>query len=405
MNDKLQMVKAGAWCLVISSLLMADAARALLSISMILLALVLLYDSIVGKNHLSLSSTRMLLFMALGFLLLYGVQFLYSENKSYLWERIGIKLPFILLPLVALRSSPVSSKYTRFILLYYVALMALVSLAMFVRYLLNKDAYDLLYAQSSVMPGPISHIRLSIMIAFAAYAAYYLLYIIRQHSFRILLIGCLVLLIMFTHVYSVRSGLFAFYTLVVYELMCRILNTTHKGKFLAICASIACIALAAAWFTPTIRNKISITVEELNQYAQGRNLNHNSIGKRLASYHIAIDIAKQNPLWGCGIGDYTDLNTSAFNQRHPEVEVPIIAHNQFLYYLAASGIFGVLLFLCFFFYPIVHIQRLPRLLAAQLLVLLVSFQTEPMLETQLGVAYSVVFWLLPVCMQFEESSS
>ncbi|MFN5919988.1 MAG: hypothetical protein ACK45I_01675, partial [Bacteroidota bacterium] len=84
---------------------------------------------------------------------------------------------------------------------------------------------------------------------------------------------------------------------------------------------------------------------------------------------------------------------------------PIIAHNQFLYYLAASGIFGMLLFLCFFFYPIVHIQRLPRLLAAQLLVLLVSFQTEPMLETQLGVAYSVVFWLLPVCMQFEESSS
>jgi O-antigen ligase len=405
MSEKLQMVKAGAWCLIITSLLMADVARAMLSIAMILLALILLYDSIITKSRLSVFSSRTLLFMASGFIVLYGIQFLHSENTSYLWERIGIKIPFILLPLVALRSSPVSTKYMRIILVYYVVLMAVVSLVMFIRYLLNKEAFDLLYAQSNVMPGPISHIRLSIMIAFAAYAAYYLLYIHRQDSFRILLMTCLLLLVVFTHVYSVRSGLFAFYTLVSFELISRILNSVHKAKVLVATAAIACVALTAAWFTPTIRNKISITVEELNQYGQGRNLNHNSIGKRLASYHIAFDLAKQNPIMGCGIGDYSDLNTRAFQQRHPEVEVPIIAHNQFLYYLAASGILGMMLFTCFFFYPILYLKRLPRLLAAQLLVLLVSFQTEPMLETQLGVAYSLVFWLLPICIQYEDSSS
>jgi multidrug transporter EmrE-like cation transporter len=56
-----------------------------------------------------------------------------------------------------------------------------------------------------------------------------------------------------------------------------------------------------------------------------------------------------------------------------------------------------------FFYPIFYFgSSIPTILLAHLLVLFVSFQTEPMIETQLGVAYSIWFWLLPMCRAKEK---
>jgi O-antigen ligase len=396
-------LKPTAWCFAIGSLLLAESARAVLSVSFILLVIVLLYDSYKNRKLLPENQSRAILWCSLGFIALYATQFLYSDNTTYLWERITIKLPLIILPLAALYSKPLNRNQFLVIAAFYVALMSLVSAVMLVRYFINKEAYDLLYAQSSVMPGPISHIRLSIMVAFSAYVAYYMVYKLNVTTYRLLWYAGLILLIIFTHVYSVRSGLFAFYTLVAFEAGVRLFKSKYKIKVISAMLVFAAAGILALVFTPTIRNKLAITIEELKQFNDGRNLNHNSIGKRLASYQIAWEMVKERPLTGCGIGDYHDLNTLAFREKHPEVEVPIIAHNQFLYYLAAAGILGMLFFLWFFFYPLLQVRVMPILFIAQLLVLFVSFQTEPMLETQLGVAYSVLFWLLPLCVNTSET--
>lgn len=341
--------------------------------------------------------------MAIGMTFLYALQFIQSDHIPELWTRIIIKLPFVLFALAALYAQPMSKETFHLILKVYVGMVGTVSVFMFINYLMNFEAFNHLYAESSVMPGLMNHIRFSIMLAFAAYIAYYLLFNVQSFKLgtfgRNVFLCMLVFLIVFTHVYSVRGGLIAFYSLVLFEISRKVFNKGNGKKYLIYGLLIGVVLVISVFTVPTLRNKMNITFEELQQYADGRNLNHNSIGKRLASYEIAWSIFKESPLLGCGIGDYEMLNKQMFNQRYPEVEVPILAHNQFLYFLAASGIVGLFIFCFTLFYAIIHTRvKYPRLFTAHLVVLFVSFQTEPMLETQLGVAYSVLFWILPLCV-------
>ncbi len=114
-------------------------------------------------------------------------------------------------------------------------------------------------------------------------------------------------------------------------------------------------------------------------------------------------ILKKEPFGGCGLGDIKDEMDSFFKIHFPLVETPILPHNQFLFYLAATGIFGFAVFCVTFYFPLFYKRnRQNKILLMQYVVLTLSFMTEPMLETQLGMAYSVLFILLPLSQQINE---
>lgn len=261
---------------------------------------------------------------------------------------------------------------------------------------MHFEEFNKLYTMSSVMPSPINHIRLSLIFAFTAYLLYFFIFIqpffVKNKTERVLAIFAMIFLIAFTHIYSVRGGMIALYAIAFFEFMKHLLNSEHAKKLIAGGLVAFAIVIVAGLTVPTIKNKIAITISELQQYKYGNNINHSSLGKRLASYDIAWDIFKNDLIVGCGIGNYENINRVEFNSQFPEVEVPIIVHNQFLYYLAASGLIGFLIFSYCFFHPLFKQHQYPRLFIIHLIVLFVSFQTEPMLETQLGVAYAVLFW-------------
>jgi len=400
----LQSAKTILWSTTLFGLLMVESARAFLSIAMALLIGVYFYESIrFGKKNQFGKYIRALLVMATGFVVLYALQFYQSENIDALWVRIVIKLPFVILALAVIYAKPIQSSHYYLILKSFVLVVFCVSLLMFINYLFNIEAINTLYAQSSVMPGIINHIRFSIMLAFSVYITYYLLFgtttFEPNSKTRKLFMFIFIFLILFVHLYSVRGGILALYTLAAYEFSRTVFTRANGKKYIGYSLLILFLLVVSLFTVPTIKNKLDITLLELQQYSDGKNLNHNSLGKRFASYEIAWDIFKQSPALGCGIGDYEMLNKQMFQQWFPEVEVPILAHNQFLYFLAASGLVGLLIFGLTFFYALLNTRvKYPRLFIAHLLVLFVSFQTEPMLETQLGVAYSALFWILPLCV-------
>jgi O-antigen ligase len=102
-------------------------------------------------------------------------------------------------------------------------------------------------------------------------------------------------------------------------------------------------------------------------------------------------------LIGCGLGDIRDLNTQIFREKYPDVTKPIIPHNQFLYLLAATGILGFLLFLILWIFPLWKFKKIahPFLWGIYTLMLL-AFQVEAVLETQLGVAFCIFLILLGI---------
>jgi O-antigen ligase len=204
-------------------------------------------------------------------------------------------------------------------------------------------------------------------------------------------------LVAFLHLYSVRSGLLALYAIVVVEIARYMFRKKAYARGLLSLLILASCLVAALSLSPTLRNKIENTKVDLQVYAQGSDPNHSSISTRFISYKIAMGIFLDNVFIGCGLGDIADETTRHFEQEYPSISVPIIPHNQFIFYLAATGISGTVLFCLTFFYPLIYRRNFTNpLLLMHFLVLFLSFQTEPMIETQLGVGYTLLFLLLPL---------
>ena len=160
---------------------------------------------------------------------------------------------------------------------------------------------------------------------------------------------------------------------------------------MALCAAIAVFTFK---YSPTVRNKLTNTQNDINNYNNGGSANDQSLGSRMISYKNAIEIT-QNSSWiiGCGLGDIEDLNNKIFDEKYPDITKKIIPHNQFLFYMAAIGILGMLVFVASFYFP--AISNLKNLnLLAHYLVISMAFLIEAFLTTQLGVAYTIIFILL-----------
>jgi O-antigen ligase len=387
-----------SWIIALTGLFTEEFARAYTSISMVILVAVNIYLAycINADTRVINKYRHTVLILVAGFTLIYLGAFLYDSPSNELYRRIMVKLPFIVIPISILFAPNLQRSQVKQIVVAFGTIVLIIAFCMLINYLMHFEEFNKLYTMSSVMPSPINHIRLSLIFAFTAYLLYFFIFIqpffVKNKTERVLAIFAMIFLIAFTHIYSVRGGMIALYAIAFFEFMKHLLNSEHAKKLIAGGLVAFAIVIVAGLTVPTIKNKIAITISELQQYKYGNNINHSSLGKRLASYDIAWDIFKNDLIVGCGIGNYENINRVEFNSQFPEVEVPIIVHNQFLYYLAASGLIGFLIFSYCFFHPLFKQHQYPRLFIIHLIVLFVSFQTEPMLETQLGVAYAVLFW-------------
>lgn len=169
-------------------------------------------------------------------------------------------------------------------------------------------------------------------------------------------------------------------------------------KHLMIATSIiGCIGIGSFLLSPTMRNKLINTQQDVGVYQQDKDPNFNSLATRMVSYQTALAIFKENIWIGCGQGDLKDKNDELFRANYPTVLTPILPHNQFILYLAATGLIGFLIFTIGFTAPLWR-KRGYKLEIIQVgyVILLIAFQFEPMIETQIGVICTLLFVLLPL---------
>lgn len=378
-------------------------ARSVLSFAMLLL-LVFTISIVRTKEILvNFKSRKDLLILSLIFISLV-LGFVNSDNYGYIFQRMQIKIPFLILPLCA---GTLFIDRKGFQTILFVFLMFTFSLAIytFINYIINFNQINASYLNSKVMPSPINHIRFSILLTLATYSSLYLL----KNNYKQfkyvepVLIFAGIFLFVFIHLYSVRSGIIALYAVVFTEILIYIIRTKSykKGLFLFLVFIFGCISIFT--FSPTLKNKIINTKNDISIYNNKGNANYNSLSTRLISYEIAIDLFKENVFFGCGLGDLEIKNTKLFKEKFPEIETPIIPHNEFLYYLASMGVIGFLTFGFCFFFPLFYNKNYKNdFLLMVYIVLFLSFMTEPMIENQLGVAVTIIFITLPLMIKKEE---
>ncbi|MBP9186315.1 MAG: O-antigen ligase family protein [Bacteroidia bacterium] len=384
-------------CLWFVGIILGEKAPAILSITMVgqLLSILLFTGPKKLWNNFTTNKAMLLFSFSFLFLLL---SFFYSDNLKYLTERLQIKIPLLLYAFIWPSIGELTLKQIKAIFYLFVGVIMITSTGILVNYALNFNEINQLYLESRIMPGPINHIRFSLMVVFATYVIYYGItkQLITSINARKILIAVGIFLILFLHIYAVRSGLLALYFVMAIVLLNHLIKHRNLKKLIGAVSIIGVIISFSFLISPTMRNKITNTQQDVSVYTNDKDPNFNSIATRMVSYKTALEIAKENIFVGCGIGDLRDKNDALFKRDYPTILTPIIPHNQFIYYLAATGLIGLVIFTLSFTAPL-WFNKSYRIEFIQIgyAILLLAFQFEAMLETQIGVACTIVMVFIP----------
>jgi O-antigen ligase len=160
----------------------------------------------------------------------------------------------------------------------------------------------------------------------------------------------------------------------------------------AAAAGMACavLVLGAAWLTvEPFRARVHGAVRELEAVARDGRFDSNQ-GKRAAGAIVALDMVRERPLIGTGVGATMARFRELLDERHPELR-PYVSwfphfHNQYLQTVAETGLIGLasllgmIAVLALGPHPDSHARHLGALLTASYLL---GFLGDPFLHKQL----------------------
>ncbi len=350
-----------------------------------LLAIALLSPHLKKNVELFLKSKSDLLLTGLFFL--YAISFFWSEDKAYWSSRLQLMGPFLVLPFAFISFPEWKKNWWKIAMLFFILFcFAGVCWSSFY-YIQHFKEINATYNYSKTIPTPFKndHIRfgLSIVISIICCGVLYF----DKNNSKAIKISSLVLAILFIfflHVLSVRSALISLYIVAIYFLFIFLIKQKSIKKIvLFICFALLFVFLMYNYSAP-FKAKINYTKWSLEQFNNSKIFSTTSDGARIFSYQAAIQIFKNNPIIGVGIGDVPLAMQETYNNLGVS-NIKIIPHNQFLLMLVSLGLIGVLYFLVLLFYLIKKVTAKNYFIASLILIFLFMFMIEPFLETQFGI--------------------
>lgn len=328
-----------------------------------------------------------------------ALSFFWSDDTTYWLERVRVRIPFFVLPW-AFANLPLLPK-RGYMGVLYLLVWALVGICIGIgiHYATYEEEILVGLSRGQPIPVPRSHIRFNLILAFGIVAGAWLWgqrYVWRYTWERKALACAVVFLFGFIHFLSVRSGLAALYA----TLLCGavyVLATQRRwwlgGALLALLILAPVLALKNS---PTLYTRLSYMRYDWEQYQKDGGQRY-SDAERWVSLHGGLQLWREHPLVGVGIGDLREEMRRVVGAQFPQYQGdPKLPHNQFVYLLASLGLIGLLTTLVAFAIPFQErsVRHFFPFLAFQSMVL-VSFLVEYTLETSIGAAFYLfyVFWL------------
>jgi O-antigen ligase len=377
--------------------------RILSSLGIAVLVLLALTRPDLGRQRQALTRQKAVLAFPLIFLV-HGLTFFYTDPEFYSlwWEGLVLKLPFLLLPPALAVLGPWPSRWLTGLYYFFFHLVFLATLYSLGQYMRHYQEINQSYHRAGVMPTLVHHVRFSLMVAFAVCIGlrlWWRRYYWRHPLERAWIGGVTLFLFAFLHVLAVRSGLAAFYAVVLLALAYAVVAKRKWKAGLALAFFLVMVLVLSFLLLPTFKEKLDYTVYDLAQRHDESKANNYSLTGRLYSYRVGLAVWQQRPLTGWGVGNIQPALSQGYQSLFPGIrpQAYLIPHNQFLYYLALLGGVGLVVFLLCFYYPLAaYLRQADVLLAVHYLLVSVSFLFEATLETQVGLIYSLVFILLPL---------
>jgi O-antigen ligase len=332
--------------------------------------------------------------------LLFGITLIsgfWSSDTQYWLERTQIRLPFFILPLAFANRPPMSKRQWNGLCAFFLVAIFSFGVGVLVNYRLHFEEIMNNLSVGGAIPVPRNHIRFSLLVAMGVAVGWLLFrrrFFLKFAAERWIWAGMAIFLFVLAHVLAVRSGLVAVYVVVLW-LVFQLIFQEKKYKIgFALAVVIISMPMLAVKFSSSLRTKIGYMIWDNTRGNEFSSAGYSDTD-RLVSLRGGWQLFLENPILGVGSGDLPTEMRRVISEKNPAYNKDVkLPHNQFIYILAATGLFGFLGSLFAFFCPI-YLQKRPKepLFVAAMLILLISFLVEYTIEGTYGAVFAVFFTL------------
>ena len=330
--------------------------------------------------------------------LFWVVSVVYTSELDVWQHEVYRKAPLVMVPLIFALAVPLSVWQRYMVGLLYVGLATVLALATFSNYLLDPEEGNRLIGIGHNVPAVtgVFHIHFSIMLALAFFIAL----LLRRSPLstlkvRVALIGCAVLLFLIMHVLAYRTGLLVLYGMILLDAVLLIVLKRRFVLGLIMLAAMIGLPLLAYYTLEPVQNRVRISLDDLNEYQAGRDINDYSMSKRLAAWQTAIIVASQHPLLGVAPADVDAAMIDQYSYKNFGL-LPknwVMTHNQYLEAVVGGGVVGLLLWLLVLFGPFLQpAQRQNPYVVHFLLMMSIANLVDSLLQMQIGFNLFVFFY-------------
>lgn len=325
----------------------------------------------------------------------------YSSDLAYAQKTLFTYSPFLFMPIAFGAIQAFSKKEFIAVLYLYCLVVFVAATAILINYFLHFDAMNEGLKQGHAIRTPYhEHIRFSLMICFTICILLYLR--MNNYSFynekleKKLQILISIILIIYIHILSVRSGILSLYLCLLVFAIYLIL---YYKKYLLGSLFILFVFIAPfiSYYTiDSVKNKINYMIWDIQQLQNNRAKNY-SDAERIVSIIAGIKIAKSHLLLGVGTGDIKEEMNKVYESDYAWIDKANrkMPHNQWVWLCASNGLLGVFTLAFSIIYVLLYKKNYKNILLISFFIISISsFLYEHTLQTQVGVAYYVLSLLI-----------
>lgn len=315
---------------------------------------------------------------------------LYTQNWPVWQHELFRQLPWLGVPLIFGLAVPLSRRQRLGIGGLFVAGVALVGVGTLGQYLLHPAAANESFGLGQSMPSitRIFHIHFGLMLALAAFFGSSLA---RETDVSRLGRGAMWLAaatcVLTLHVLAYRTGLLVFYVALVLDTLILLVVRQRLWLGLTLLGFLVLAPWVAYHSLQSVRQRVSSSLYDLEQFERHQDINHFSLSRRLAAWQTAAVVARQHPVLGVGPADAYSAMMEQYRWKDYGL-LPVnrvMIHNQYLHQLVGAGAVGLVLWLLVLFGPLAQpAQRRNPYVYRFLLLQATAMLVDSLLELQIG---------------------
>jgi len=234
---------------------------------------------------------------------------------------------------------------------------------------------------------------LSLYVSLSLFYLIYAFYRLPSAIFKVGLICLLALLFLGLLFLASRNTLIATFFVLIF--VSPLFNNKNKLRYILISFLCLVTCFLAVKNVPYLRERFFVQlVSDIKPLKNGTFINFGSAEPRMERWTGALSLVEKSPLIGYGTGDEIAMLRTEYIKR--ELYISYLerfnAHNQYLSFLIKSGIIGFCLFLFgLYYYVKLSVVNKNFMYLSFLLLLIIGFYTENILDANKGILFFAIF--------------